>query len=101
MGYEELWAIIVGLGDTPDRIAKTLREKGIKGVRHERCDCPIARYVRHVAGGGLYSVSVHNSSVHHEHNRWSLPLPPAVDRFVRAFDGGKYPELEELEELAG
>ncbi|MGH2611225.1 MAG: hypothetical protein ACRDHF_19255 [Tepidiformaceae bacterium] len=81
---------LVKLGRTPDEIAKSLVRRGIRGERQSHAKCPI----------GVALLLRFGTSVLVRYRRISfgdladVKPPPAVARFLRAFDGGKFPELE-------
>lgn len=92
--------LLAGLGDTPDAVAARLGEMGIRGVVKEPELCPIAMVVRTVDGADEVGyLNVCNSAMTLDDTAWEVPepieLPPAVKAFVRAFDGGLYPDLIE------
>ncbi len=86
---EKLLAALEILGDTPDKVAAHLLQAGCRGSRSSMESCPVARWLDRVDGfdAGLSSI-MPNVEVYD-----GVPLPPAVDLFVRAFDAGEYPEL--------
>ncbi len=76
------------LGDTPEKIAASLQERGIKGYRGDAKRCPIANYLRSEFGGdyfcgyvgvGRKSATVGAASTNN--------IPSAVSDFIRAYDG--------------
>lgn len=69
-----------------------MRLYGITGHRHDIRHGPVPRYLRTVVGCADLEVN-HNMIKHDQHRVTWMPL--AVARFVRAFDAGKYPDLEE------
>lgn len=84
---------LLALGNTPDEVAANLNKFGVKGIRKKSCYCPIANYVSGLIGKEIAvncyvilsltdweSVTINND---------------VVSVFVRNFDRGKYPELEE------
>jgi hypothetical protein len=79
------------LGSTPEEVARTLQEEGIRGVRRSKCDCPIARYLQQ---HGFESAEV-GFYVHVNVGKMCFLTPPHVKRFILDFDKGLYPELEE------
>lgn len=85
------------LGDCADNIARSLREKGIRGRRSRVCLCPIAMYLVS-CGFPNVAVSKEWATVYVDApddggwmiSEWAL-LPPAVADFVRLFDRSTYP----------
>ena len=73
------------LGSTPDAVAESLREMGIRGRQGDIQACPLARYL----GPGYYVGA---------NSFWrvlgvSRPLPQACSRFRERFDARRYPDL--------
>lgn len=80
---------LAALGDTPAKVAATLRAAGIKGHRGSSGCCPVARHLR--ANGFAWArVGRHTANVQGQH----YGLPGAVEDFALAFDHGCYPDLE-------
>jgi hypothetical protein len=88
--------MLQALGNTPDEVASTLRAKGIQGVpntiRHLN---PVVRYVQtqmatpcgvHLVDGKLTIRFV-------DGREKEEIVPPAVQEFLEAFNGGQYREL--------
>ena len=89
---EALTAALRRLGSHP---AVTLRRLGIRGVRGSACDCPVARYLRRELSLPADDVLVSAREV--TAGASVANPPPEVARFVGAFDGDGYPELEDKE----
>lgn len=82
------------LGDTPEQVAASLRELGIKGVPLHAVYCPIAKFVAKT----IYR----SSTAQYSHSTWcsiwgwyAVPNPWAVSKFIEKFDTYQYPELIE------
>lgn len=87
------------LGHSPEQVAVRLEMYGVQGVPGRADDCPMARYVKAVIGAeptiGRIGVLEQRLRVTGRGLRlpFSVPLPPAVQAFVRDFDEGRYPTL--------
>jgi hypothetical protein len=88
------------LGSWPPDIYKSLKERGIKGVKNSPCNCPIAVYLRPFTDplpvevhetffrvGGLTGFGTFIKKF----------LPFGFTEFIRNLDDGLYPELETAE----
>jgi hypothetical protein len=89
--------LLDNLGDTHAAVAQTLRDAGIRGVRGDTHDCPIARYVLSrvrecvpaepvtvvVAGGVTVEIGTPGKPGHETISAW---LPEPVAAFVGHFD---------------
>jgi len=90
------------LGDTPEGVAKVLRDMGIKGVKGSCMSCPIAKYLVKCGFSEIY-VGSPSFSIKGEHEGYSNDghgttegeLPKAVAAFVYQFDTALWPELRE------
>jgi|SRR6476659_4470034 len=74
---------------TPDEIARDLAKQGHRGVKGNSRNCPMARYLS--AHDGAVSVSTHTATFDDGY----IPLDDNVTAFVRNFDHGEYPSLDE------
>jgi hypothetical protein len=104
--HGEVHELLGGLGDTPERVAQSLLNKGIKGLRRKGTNCPIANYLKE-QGIEFFGVNW-DYVVIQRYGRWwaaggygwtetiadIVSNPAPVLDFIRAFDGGEYPELE-------
>ncbi len=81
------------LGGTPDAIAQSLREKGIKGMCGSGSECPISRFIR--AETGADNVCTDGSSVRVSDGPGSVLsyTNDDINRFVHCFDRHHYPDL--------
>lgn len=84
---------LVDLGDTPEKMRVSLRERGVKGVTCEPNACVLAEYLREEFGrecsvqiGDRVSVGVANES-------FTIRTDAIVDAFIENFDNNQYPEL--------
>jgi hypothetical protein len=86
------------LGKTPDAIAASLRQRGIKGIRNTvRFLNPIVRYAYSVAPGAYGIDLIQGDHLRIEFaggERIEVPVPQAVLDFLDLFHRGKYPDLE-------
>lgn len=77
-------------------IAEKMRAENILGLRGDACRCPVSRYLNRKLGVtyavGTTEVAQMVNNDESSDDRW--PLPPVVTRFIRDFDGHRYPELE-------
>ena len=89
MNKEAILSALQSLGSDTDAVARTLRKKGIKGVRRSSCDCPIARFLKR-EGAISPRIGLH---AYVGDFQVSLRAFPGVYRFVGAFDEGGYPDL--------
>jgi hypothetical protein len=88
-GYAEL-------GDTADKVADTLRAKGIKGWRRSSCACPVAKVL---IAAGYPDVEVDAGWVWPESTRtddFCVTVPKPVSNFIIRFDEGVYLDLVEV-----
>ena len=86
---------LAALGSTQDEVAATLRAAGIKGLPGKACSCPVAEWV---TWAGFTQVEVGKESitglyVFTAQEKVVLGHAGPVVDFVRAFDGGGYPDL--------
>lgn len=84
----EILAALQELGSTPEDIAKTLTAAGVRGKIRDISEDPLAAFLR----GRFGSASVVTD------DRVVVAgvvvrLPPALSRFVAAFDAGLFPRL--------
>lgn len=88
-----------GFGTTPDGVADSLTEAGVRGTPGDVTGCAIARYMQVVVGAepsvSEVMVSEHKLRVTRKWGRFPITvnLPRAVTAFVREFDAGSYPQL--------
>ncbi len=85
MNRAEAIKALESLGSTPDEVAQSLRDKGIKGARCHTGYCPLAKLI-----GGY--VHVQGAYVGREEG---FELPKACKEFIRAFDYGSYQDIHE------
>lgn len=79
----------------PDSIAEVMRKLGIKG-NHGTVNCPLARLLSDPRRRVGRKEDVYHVGVDVYWPGWHgpiKPLPQTVDRFVRNFDFGRYPDL--------
>lgn len=88
---EAMLELLEGLGGTADEVAAALAARGVTGRRGESCRCPIAALLSRESG---VAVTVGVATVSSDGR--PCELPPACREFVRRFDLGMYPSLEEV-----
>jgi hypothetical protein len=84
--------------DGPDRVALALRALQVQGTRGAGAACPLANCIRQAVGwqGGLYvGRDVVLIGFAGRPAGASITSPPAVGEFIRRFDQGRYPSLEQ------
>jgi hypothetical protein len=80
------------LGNTPDAVAASLQEIGIKGIKKKSCHCPIANYISALTGK---QCAVNSVVILLVEGFESEPINNgAVSGFITNFDQGKYTFLE-------
>ena len=81
-----------GLGESSQEVADSLISEGIKGHRRCRFGCAIVEALKkNFDVGSWLSHVVGEISNTHVAN---VICPPAVKEFMRDFDSGKYPDLQ-------
>src|SRR5688572_8070797 len=92
---EKTTKLLAGLGDTCEAVRDTLVARGITGRTKAVDGCPVAVYLKsELRGYGVRvasEVQVWNTDLYRVYV--TVPLPQAVETFIRAFDGQRYPEL--------
>lgn len=89
---DEVLAALAELGDTPDKVADSLKAQGIKGYCCDGTHCPVGKYLN----GKFPRKKLHASATHicdHTFGARLVQTPRAIAVFVRLFDEGKYPDL--------
>lgn len=77
-----------------DAVAALLREHGIRGLRISSRSCPLAKYLKNVTEIDLV-VGAYDVVYFPDGGRGiSLVLPDAALAFRRAFDDGRYQDLQ-------
>jgi hypothetical protein len=85
------------LGDTPDAIADTLAQLGVRGEPDDPFACPLVVALTDHSGLGIDEVSVTQDGIEWGYRgayEWA-PTPLACAAFIARFDEGHYPDLEE------
>lgn len=82
---------LLSLGDWPEDVALSLRERGVKGVRNNARCCPLSRFLRKEFPGEDVLVS---SRLFRVGDR-GTPLTATLAAFVFGFDEGRFPFLDE------
>jgi hypothetical protein len=87
--------ILDGLGDSSEKVAASLRGKGIKGRRCTAEQCPIARLLKsEIEGATWASVSSFCNATCVGSVSCRIRNPEPVADFVTSFDCGDYRDLE-------
>lgn len=76
------------LGFSPEEVAHSLMELGIKGKIHDADHCPLAVYLLRQ---GARFITVHAHCL--EFERLKVRTPSAIARFISLFDAGRWPEV--------
>jgi hypothetical protein len=94
----ELAKALEDLGETLEEVYTKLKEAGIKGRQTVCSMCPIANYLSELGfrspkvgiGAGIDAGSPTTDEIY-----LGVPHTEATKQFVRAFDDGHFPDLEE------
>lgn len=94
--------ILEVMGDTPDAVASTLRQAGVRGVRHTvRFLNPVVRFVQARLRVDAVSLDVIKGAIMRLRffagTKEEATLPVPVKAFLDAFNDGAYPDLEAKE----
>jgi hypothetical protein len=85
--------------DTAHEVADVLRMRKIKGVPVRSNECPVARYMQSSLppDSSLYiDVGYHTVKIWAGGEGYGeLPMPLIVGDFIRRFDQGQYPDLDD------
>lgn len=98
---EKVENLLRELGDTPEKVAGTLRQANVRGKIDSVTSCPVAKYLKsrlgrtYTVGVGLNYVDVWADLG--EKKTASVELPESVKQFIRNFDAGRYPDLVQTE----
>jgi hypothetical protein len=91
--------LLAAMGDTPDAVANAIRSRGVRGMRDSpSLFNPVVRYLnRALAVGSRLEVGVSGTVLRLQlaGKVREVPLPPAVQEFLRAFHEGRFPDLEQ------
>jgi len=90
------------LGDSSEKVGRTLWNLAYRGVPCDGYQCPVARYIKGVTGIQVHvtTQSVMKFVDNDEYPTWELSLPKAVAEFIREFDDELWFGLID-EEMAG
>ena len=92
MNNLELQRALVALGDTPEQVYLTLKQKGVTGNRTSFCNCPLANYLKDRYQPTFISVTGRRVTL----DECSVYSPEAVRLFISNFDAGfEYQDLLE------
>jgi len=98
MDTKGIRAALDKLGSTSEEVAEKLKEKGVKGARRSVGTCPIAIYLWREGfkwENGVGTMIVGGSCISDNPRADLMATPGVVADFIRDFDRGNYPELEE------
>lgn len=97
----EVSSALDALGDTAERVAGVLLERGIKGDLCDGHSCPITEYLRMTVPGLYFSTGVERVFFSTEldylgsvSDPVSLPMPKPASEFRRRFDHSEFPLLQ-------
>lgn len=101
--YDDIKEALAELGDDSREVGVKLTDLGCTGYRGEGSECPVFKYLTDTKGiDGIERVVGDEVWVHDEPIESlqqlpdvRVPLPDSVRLFVREFDNGDWPELEE------
>ena len=91
--------LLADLGHNGADVAVALRDSGVRGIPRDVHSCAVAVYLSAVlrADTRVLAVEVNSCRVRVLCGRlgipMSIPLPEAVQSFIKAFDQRRYPEL--------
>lgn len=82
---------LVALGRTPMQVAKTLYDAGIRGIKEDSVQCPLARFIRTLDvirdGGWMTNVYTHGVDIYRaDGNGFTIRCPGPVRGFIAGFD---------------
>ena len=92
------------LGKSPSQIAKTLEERGIKGIKECYQNCPIAEYLKEEIFEATQILVMEEETEifipkrRNHKSRFKIRNNQAIVRFIQKFDAGDYPSLEYKED---
>lgn len=87
----QLREVLGRLGNTADEIAESLAAKACKGRQGSPSSCPIANYIK----DQFPQSQVHVEARHSDLNGKCTSHTYAVEQFIRDFDAGRYPQLNQ------
>jgi hypothetical protein len=97
--FDEVSALMAGLGGTAEEVAASLARENVKGVRHAvRILNPLVRFLHlrmAVEAVALDVIQPDRVRVTLGQGRYAeVPIPEPVRRFLEAFNAGRHPALE-------
>lgn len=88
---------LAALGNSPDEVAKSLHQAGIRGYRSSVIACPIARHLMAQQDLRLAEAYVGTGTITVINKDFIVAQdcvpPPAVAGFIVEFDRGEFPDL--------
>jgi hypothetical protein len=92
---EKLSQALASLGETPDQVAETLKQAGVRGRRRDYQCCPVASYLSKVACKNI-TVGLHKAGYDPMAADGQVDVPSPVQTFILRFDLQEaYPSLLE------
>jgi hypothetical protein len=85
---------LAALGETRQQVYEKLFQLGIKGKRHNSCQCPIARYLKSKEHKILGVSSTYIGTPYSTGGK-DIETPVIISAFIYDFDAGMYPDLED------
>ena len=87
-------SVLAELGNSPNKIAASLKAKHVRGGQDDPRDCALAVYLGRKFKGCFVTVGdKHASIVTASDDVVEYPLTKAQSAFIELFDGGKFPGL--------
>jgi len=96
---DEVKAYLSSLGTTPNEVAESLKQKGIKGKKCNSYYCPIAWSLHHKYPGSYVAVGGTSTylALSNGGERVDVIHSECIEKFILMFDIGSYPFLKECE----
>jgi hypothetical protein len=90
--------LLNSLGSDSIEVARNLRTQKIKGIPYDAHSCPVATFLKSKFPGWkittFRTITGYNGKIPpSEWTIFTIPTPPAVYKFMVAFDKGQFPDL--------
>jgi len=82
------------MSDNPDKIALTMLQAGVKGVRQDASACVLSRYFKEKYALNYVEVTAYHVYLTDGVNHTQVDMTQASNRFIEHFDTGCYPDLD-------